>query len=102
MPTKQSELLNTQGNVDDNLKKNYPLINRKPIPKTPFTIIEQEEKFFISIGNIKITEPTDTEDEQIEKLQSEQWNITLALIAWTIEKNKEITKMKEGGFDPNK
>lgn len=101
MQTKQSELFFTQENVENSHKQNYPLIEREQIKNTPFTLIHQEGKWLLTIGNIKITEPTETKEEQIQKLDEEKWMITLSLIAWTIERTEQIKKL-EGGFDPNK
>lgn len=88
--TKQRDTLNTQNNVEENpTRENSTLINYEKIPGTPFTIINQEEKWFIVMGDWRITESTLTREEQIKKLEEEKWLIIMHMTIICIKKQLE-------------
>lgn len=73
--------MNTLNNVEETHKENYSLIMREKIEKTPFHIIGDEEKgYFIALGKYRVTEPTKTPEEAIQKLDIEKWNILVDVI----------------------
>lgn len=63
------------------------------IPNTPFTLIRQENKWFITMGNYRITEPTKTKAEQLKKLETEKWNLIMHITIITQEKTQELQKI---------
>lgn len=90
--TKQGDILNTQNNVDETPKQEC-LIKNEAIEGTPFRIIGQEEIWFLTMGNHKVTENANTEEEALMKLVHEHWLITMRMIARIVE---IITEEKKG------
>lgn len=88
LPTKhkQSEQLATQENVENNHKQNSILTEREPIKGTPFTLIKQDEQWFMVMGDYRVTETTKTKEEQIEKLESEKWLLIMHICIVAIKK----------------
>lgn len=63
----------------------------RPIKGTPFTLSGNEEiGYFLSIGKYRITEPTYTPQEAIEKLDTETWEIVSRLCAAYIDFEKRL------------
>lgn len=76
--------------------ENKQLAQRKQLEGTPFYIIKQtteneKEKYFITMGDYRLTEPTDNEYDTIDKLKTEHWNIVCNIIAITTEKFLKLT-----------
>lgn len=95
-------------NPGSNTSQNNTELNaRKQIEGTPFTIIRQyidhdplsvdtRYKYFLVMGNYRLTEPTETENETLEKLVTEHWNIIANIVAITCEKMlQQIQTQKE-------
>jgi len=96
MNTKQADVLNTQNNTDDNHnKKSDSLIERKQIEGTPFTMIKQENRYFLVMGDHRLTEPNPSEEETLNLLEKEYWRLLITIIAIVIEKIKEKDKIEE-------
>lgn len=97
---KARDTLNTQNNVKEtHNKKSTSLTERKKIEGTPFTMIKTpmddvegiyNDEYFIVMGDHRITEPTNTEKEQLDKLVKDYWLIVLNVIAIVVEKYKYI------------
>lgn len=49
------------------------LITREQIEGTPFTLIHQENKWFLVMGDYRVTEPTLHKQDTLDKLDSEKW-----------------------------
>lgn len=98
---KQEESSNTQENAENNHNKNSSLHEQIKIEGTPFTLIrhvfeDDSVIWFIVMGNYKITEPTETKEEQLEKLETEKWLIIMHMIIICIKKQMEnpvVTEM---------
>lgn len=75
-----STIVNQQETTTDNKLNSSKLIEREQLEGTPFTLIKQEGKYFITIGNYQLTPQSDTEEEAINYIQFNQWNIITALI----------------------
>lgn len=80
METKHGDILRTQESVDETPKQES-LINYEKIKDTPFTLVHQNDDWFIIMGNHKITTPTKTKEETLEKLKTEKWFIILTIAA---------------------
>lgn len=83
-----SKTLNNNSNSNN-------LIQRKLIEGSPFYIVKQimdndKEKYFMIMGDYRLTEPTETEKEQLEKLITEHWNIIANIVAITCEKMLQL------------
>ncbi len=92
------EKLNGQTSIKKTHKEEC-LIERKEIEGTPFTMIRQEivenkPEWFIVMGNHRLTEPTTSEETQLEKLVNDYWKIVVNVIAIVIEKYNQ-TKTQE-------
>lgn len=85
--TKQQDILNTQVNAHNNHKQNSTLVEMDNITGTPFKWVKQDDKYFIVLGNNRLTEPTTTLSETLEKLQTEMFDVifhTIIVIAQTL------------------
>lgn len=99
MSTNNQELLRSQNLSEEPHKQNSSdLIERYEIEGTPFTLIKQEGKYFLTMGNYKITTPTDTEEETLKKLVTEQYNIILDMTTIVFD---TIMKIRENGMNNN-
>jgi len=90
-----------QENLEKDGKNTSPnnLIERKQIEGTPFTMIKQvmdndKDKYFIVMGDHRLTEPTTDEDQQLLKLLTEKWKIIVNLIAIVTDKMMAIKRNK--------
>jgi len=79
----------TQNHGENTSQNNTELIEREKIEGTPFTLIKQEEKWFITMGDHRITEPTKHKNEQYNKLEKEKWLIITNVIIIILEKMNE-------------
>lgn len=75
----------------ENTSQNNELTKRRKLDGTPFYIIKQindnnKEQYFLVMGDYRLTEPTETEKETLEKLITEQWLIITNVIAIATEK----------------
>lgn len=76
MSTKQRELLQSLTNAEGPIKESSPLIKHEKISNTPFWIIGSEEHgWCIRYGKYSITEKYKTEEEALNRLIIEQWEI---------------------------
>lgn len=90
--TKHGDILHTQLNAEETPKQNYPLIEQEKIEGTPFTLIKQNDKYFIVMGNTRITDPTLNKETTLIKLETEKWLIILHLVIAVMERQKEWTQ----------
>lgn len=82
--------MNLETNIDKT--KNTQLIKTKNIPNTPFTIVNQDEKYFLSLGNYQLTNKMETELEVEEYLNNNVWDVFIKLTLILIEKKNELDK----------
>lgn len=71
--------------------QNKQLIQRKIIEGSPFYVVKQimdnnKEQYFMIMGDYRLTEPTETEKETLDKLITEHWNIIVNIIAIACDK----------------
>lgn len=83
---KENATSNTSDNVNETPKQDSNLIDRKKIKGTPFQMIRHttdngKYRYFIALGEYRLTEPTEEEKDALKKLQTEQWLITANTIA---------------------
>lgn len=87
-PTNQRDILNAQSNTENNHNSNYgneEIINRKQLEGTPFQLITQQGKTFVVIGINKITPDFDTEQEAMNYIDENHWNITGTIVTIIVE-----------------
>lgn len=82
-----STTVNQQETTTENKQSSSKLIEREQIEGTPFNLIKQDKKYFITIGNYQLTQQYNTEQEAIEDIQFNQWNIIVTLIDILITHN---------------
>lgn len=51
--------------------------------------------YFLVMGDHRLTEPTPTEEETVEKIITEHWKIITTVVAIIVEKTLEIKKPYE-------
>lgn len=99
---------NAPSNTRQNVENNPNLSSFEPIENTPFTLIkkatdhdpltdDQDYIYFLTMGDYRITEPTDTKEKTMEKLEKEKWMIIFSIIAVIVEKmsNMQIKDLKQ-------
>lgn len=67
-------------------QKNEQIVEYKQLKGTPFTLVRQNEDYFLVMGDNRLTEPTKTEEETMEKLESEKWMIIFTVVAIVSDK----------------
>lgn len=77
--SKQQELANQQPDGQDPIKSEY-LFKTKPIPGTPFHILNRDNTYTLTMGNHLLTKQFNTEEELTQYIDDNQWNITTTLI----------------------
>lgn len=88
---------------DSNLidyQKNHQIHEQKEIEGTPFKMIkklvDEKTKYFIVLGDHRLTEMMPTEEEALQLLATDYWKIVVNVIAVVTDMTiKEATKIKE-------
>lgn len=75
---KATELLHTQSSVDENNNsnsgnENQTLIERTKFTNAPFTLIKQDEKYYVVMGDYRVSEVYDTKSEALKDFNAEEW-----------------------------
>lgn len=70
--------MNTQNNVEETHNNNSSLITREEIEGTPFTIVTNEGKSFLTMGKYKISEEMEKEEIAIYMIEN-KWNIIVTI-----------------------
>lgn len=100
MQTKQSEQENSQNSTETGNKGNSPLNKETMVPignierieDTVFSICnDPNHGWFLAIGANRITEPVETREECISKLETkEKWDIIMKMIILVTEATHEV------------
>lgn len=85
--TKADATLNTQSHANETDKQDY-LTEEKDIPNTPFKLRRLNQKWFTTMGDQRLTEPTNTQEEQIQILENSSYNIILNMIVYSFNRLK--------------
>lgn len=74
---------------------NDMIVEREEIPNTPFYINKNNKKWFLTMGDYRITEPNESKSQTLEKAKITDW-LTLFTVIATIQekmlKEKGLTK----------
>lgn len=92
--TKADATTNTPNSAVEIPKGDY-LIEYKDIPHTPFKMVKAKEQYFISLGNLRLIEPQETEEQALQELELNMWNVILLMTAFTIDKMKHDNQKHE-------
>lgn len=85
----------THGNVNETDKQNSKsreLVEQIAIEDTPFTAVRLEDKWFLTLGKYRLTEPMKTKYEVMESAKDASWGRIMQVIQIMIEQNKEEVK----------
>lgn len=83
-------------NIPD-LDENKQLIDREPIPNSPFELIGNEQVgYWASMGLFRLNAPTRTKEETIEIIEERGWEILINVICGIMAgRDMEIMKQAE-------
>jgi hypothetical protein len=66
-------------------ENNKQLIEREKIEGTPFTLIKQNEQYFLVMGDHRLTEPTKNRETTMIKLENEKWLLMTQVVICILE-----------------
>lgn len=85
------ELLKLQTSVEETNIDNKNLVSVETIDGTPLAVVgNDEEGYFIAMGQYKMTEIQKTKEEALENLKYNEWNIILRMMSAVIEINEKM------------
>lgn len=90
-----TEKLNIHGNAESTNSINSQLIERIEVENTPFTIIREEEKWFVTLGRYRISQDMKSKEEAIEDAKRIDWDRVLQIMGITIEHYNNKSKENE-------
>jgi len=70
------------------------LVDLTPVENTPFTMVKADDKYFLAMGNYKLTPPMEKDDCE-DKANIITWDMIMNVIQIMIETNKKL----ENGTD---
>lgn len=87
----------TTGTNAENDNSSNSLINRIPVDGTPFTIVEIEKGYFLALGNYRLTEVVEDENElynlviapTYEHNGHYDWNFLLTVVNAIVQASKK-------------
>jgi hypothetical protein len=96
MKTHTEEQLNTQTYVQEDVNNsqsgNTELVEQKEIENTPFMAVRMEDKWFLTLGKYRLTEPLKTEEEVIESAKDATWERIMQVMKIMIIEEKQENK----------
>lgn len=86
-------------------EKNHQIYEQKELEGTPFKLIKklinEKEKYFIAMGDHRLTDIVSTEKEALELLVTDYWKIVVNVIAVVTDITiKEAAKIKDNIQQP--
>lgn len=69
------------------------LLKVKPLEGTPFTIVQREHEYILTMGNKALTEPKNSEAELKEWMELQKWNL-VTIIAYIVAEDIVNENMK--------
>lgn len=74
-------------------KEEQQIVHRKKIPQTPFEIVGSEELgWILTMGKFRLTDPMKTEEEVVNHLNDESWNVMVKIMYSTYQAIKETER----------
>lgn len=77
---KQEEILNGQVGETMQTGKNEPLWTATKVPNTPFTMVEHEDKFFVTMGKYKLSDDYENLEEAMRLVDEFNWDFILRVL----------------------
>lgn len=85
--TKQGDTLRTQNNVEETPKSNS-LIEREEIPNTPFKLIHLQDKWFMVLGDHRLSQLYDTKEEVLDYFKTHMWETIIHIVIIIADEKK--------------
>lgn len=86
---KQEDILNSQNSTEETHNQNSTLNEREKIEDTPFWVVKQEEKWFITLGEYRVSQIKESKDEALKTLEENKWDLVIHMVIIISEKLKE-------------
>lgn len=88
------EILTDQLGIKDN-STNEQLIIKNNIDNTPFVAVQANNEWWLGYGMFRLSPKLNTEDEVIQYLIEEQWNLIAVVAGIIAEKVYQFNRLKE-------
>jgi len=79
------------------------LVEYEQVPNTPFTIVKQNDKWFVTMGKYRLSEQLETKQEALEESQNESWFRMMQIMRIMIEQyeveKETLALIKKGNPD---
>ena len=82
----QQQATEASSNHGENTSQNEQLVTHEKLEGTPFTIVKQENKWLLVIGNTRMIEDKNSREEILETLDQEHWTITMRVTIMIAQK----------------
>jgi len=87
------ELSNTLQNAEQEIKQDY-LIEREEVNGTPFTLVKQNENWYVLLGKYRLSEAYQEKEEALKDANRNDWMRTMQVVGIMIENyNENLTKI---------
>lgn len=104
----QKETLSTQNNAEKTPKQNsseakeiteimqkMQLVESEPIEGTPFRLTKEQDKWYITFGNYKVTTGHEIKNYVLDQLETEKWMIMMHMTIIIVDKNMRWYNIEE-------
>lgn len=105
-PTSTKEVTNSPSNFRDTStipdailipdmekeREKEPDMVMEEVPKTPFTLIKKDEKYFLAFTNYAVSHTVDTREEALELLEEDKWGIMAVYIMAVLDRREKLGK----------
>lgn len=88
--SKQHEKLNTTDKQPSNSDRLIEIIE---IPETPFAIVKEGETYTVVLGEYKLSQPFNTEEEARTDAERKDWGRWMQVMHVMVEKNEKIKEI---------
>lgn len=78
----------------DNNNSNSELVEKINIKDTPFTAVRLDDKWFLTLGKYRLTDPVQTFDEVEAQAYETTWTRIMSIMQIMIDENEEKKKEK--------
>lgn len=92
---KKSSSTNADQQHNNNSNSERQLLTKKPIEDTPFTAVKFDDKWFLTMGKYRLTEPINSEEEVTKEAYSTTWHRIMQIIQIMIDEDRNANKKTE-------
>lgn len=90
--TRRKDSSSTPANAEETRKPN---LNYEKVDGTPFTLVKDNEMYYLAMGNYKVTEPTKHKEDTLKKIEDEKWLLIMHIAIIVQEKTKELERLQQ-------